>query len=180
MNKYFVFLDLETSGLDPNSDQILEIAVKVVDENLLPIPSEHSFGSGTNFFVGIEKTPPMNHWCYTTHSSTALIENCFQSNLTLNDIEQRLVSYLKYIKATDLPMCGNSVHFDRAFLKVHMPELEAIFSHRNIDISSFMEALKTVNPNKLPPKEIVRHTAMEDVEMSIKYFRHYLNVMGNR
>lgn len=169
MNKFF-FLDLETSGLDPQKDKILEIACVVTDNNLNEIESysavPHSLISSLS----------MDTWCLSTHTNSGLLEAVAKSTLSLEDINLDIIKILRRHFPTMRPaLCGNSISFDKGFIKEHLPQIHAKLHYRIIDVSSFMLAISMYHGITLPRvREITEHRALVDIRDSIQYLKQYM------
>lgn len=171
---YLTWIDLEMTGLDPQTDCILEIATLVTDHDLNVI----ALGPEIAIHQPEEILKNMNDWCQQHHRASGLIDRVRKSNITVTQAEQITLAFLKpYIQnGPPSPMCGNSVHQDRRFLYQYMPELAHFFHYRHLDVS----ALKVVNQywNITPKFEKKNtHRAMDDIHESIaelKYYHQYL------
>ena len=166
-----VWLDMEMSGLNPNTCRILEIAVIVTDKNLDPLDEGKEFVlKQADYFLD-----KMDDWNQTTHKKSGLIEKVKQSSFSENIVEETLIKYLEtFVPAKVSPLCGNSIHQDRRFLRLYMPKLDAYFSYRNIDVSTVKELCKRWKPKTV--KNFTKkgaHTAMADTVESIGELKFY-------
>ncbi|MDH3669668.1 MAG: oligoribonuclease [Gammaproteobacteria bacterium] len=166
-----IWIDLEMSGLDTETDRILEVATIITDSalNLLaegPVLAVHQPASVLD---------GMDEWNTRTHSETGLIERVRTSVLGEIDVEQQTLEFIqRYVPKNRSPMCGNSVCQDRRFLARCMPELEAWFHYRNLDVSTLKELARRWKPdvyNGLVKKNT--HKALDDVRESIEELKHY-------
>lgn len=173
-----IWIDLEMTGLDPEKERIIEIATIVTDENLNilavgPVIAVHQ----SNELLGL-----MDEWCTNTHAKTGLTKRVQESTFTEQVAERETIKFLKeHVDAGCSPMCGNSIGQDRRFLVKYMPELEAFFHYRNLDVSTLKELAKRWKPDILGgfSKKNV-HLALDDIKESIdelSYYReHFINL----
>jgi oligoribonuclease len=170
-NDRLVWVDMEMSGLQPETDRILEIAMIVTDGDL------NIVAEGPVLVVHQEDAvlDRMDAWNKGTHSKSGLIDKVKASTLTEADVEAECLAFLKqHVKASISPMCGNTIHQDRRFMNRYMPKLEAYFHYRNIDVSTIKELCKRWQP------EIAKgfskqqaHTALADIIESVEELRYY-------
>lgn len=165
------WLDMEMTGLDADKERIIEVAMIVTDSNLnvlaqSPVLVVHQSDGLLD---------AMDAWNTSTHTRTGLVERVKASTLSDADVEAQMLDFLKqYVPEKTSPMCGNSVHQDRRFMQKYMPELEAYFHYRNLDVSTLKELAKRWNPEVA--KGVVKkgaHQALADIEESIDEMRHY-------
>ncbi len=173
---YLVWMDLEMTGLEAITDTIIEIATIITDIDLNTI----EIGPEFVIYQDEEILEEMNEWCQEHHALSGLTDRVRQSNITTQMAEKQTLDFLKkYVPEGKAPLCGNSIHQDRAFLKRHMPSLEQYLHYRNIDISSLKELAFRWYPNLKKYQKQGKHTAMEDIKESIdelKYYRKHLFV----
>jgi oligoribonuclease len=170
-NDRLVWVDMEMSGLLPETDRVLEIAMIVTDGDL------NIVAEGPVLVVHQEDDvlDRMDAWNKGTHSKSGLIDKVKASTLTEADVEAECLAFLKqHVKASISPMCGNTIHQDRRFMNRYMPKLEAYFHYRNIDVSTIKELCKRWQP------EIAKgfskqqaHTALADIIESVEELRYY-------
>ena len=168
---YLVWLDMEMSGLDPETHRILEIAVVVTDSQLqvvahAPVYVVHQTA---------EHLDTMEAWNKGTHGRSGLIEKLKASTQAEHEVERELLAFLKqHVGAGKSPMCGNTIHQDRRFLLRYMPALEAHFHYRNLDVSTLKELCRRWQPALMTGFEKKgAHTALADILESIDELRYY-------
>jgi oligoribonuclease len=166
-----VWLDCEMTGLNPDHDRIIEIAVIVTDAHLTqriegPVLVIHQTDA---LLDGMDK------WNKGTHGKSGLIDKVKASSTSEEEAEKELLSFLgKYVPKSGSPMCGNTIGQDRRFLAKYMPKLEAFFHYRNLDVSTLKELAKRWAPEVHKSfKKKQRHTALADVHESIDELEHY-------
>lgn len=166
-----VWIDMEMTGLFPDSDRILEIAVVVTDARLETVVE----GPVLVVHQSDEVLDGMDAWNQSTHGRSGLIERVRASELDDAEAERRMLTFLlQYVRPGKSPMCGNSICQDRRFLARWMPALEAFFHYRNLDVSTLKELAKRWNPEVHRSFEKKsRHEALADVYESIAELRHY-------
>lgn len=170
-SKYLVWMDLEMTGLEPERDVIIEIATIVTDNNL-NIVAEGPVMAVHQPDILLDA---MDEWNTNTHGNSGLTERVRQSQTNTRLAEQKTIEFLKqYLKAGESPLCGNSIHQDRRFLVKYMPELEAFFHYRNIDVSTIKELAKRWKPEVVSSfKKQGSHQALDDIRESIAEMQHY-------
>lgn len=166
-----VWLDCEMTGLDPEVERIIEIAVIVTGPKL----ECRIEGPVLVIHQSDEQLDKMDKWNKGTHGKTGLIAKVKASILTEAEAQVQLIEFLsQYVPKNVAPMCGNSIGQDRRFLVKYMPRLEAFFHYRNIDISTLKELTKRWRPEVYKSfKKQQRHTALADVHESIDELEHY-------
>ena len=170
-----VWLDMEMTGLDPDKDRIIEIAIVVTDSQLkalaeAPVAVVHQADAVLD---------AMDDWNRSTHSRSGLIDKVKASRLSEASAEDQLIAFLaQHVPAKTSPMCGNSICQDRRFLARHMPRLEAYFHYRNLDVSTLKELAKRWKPEVAKGlSKQGKHEALADIYESIeelKYYREHL------
>ena len=166
-----VWLDCEMTGLDPDKERIIEIAVVVTGPELTP----RIEGPVLVIHQSDELLDQMDNWNKGTHGRSGLIDKVKASSVTEADAEKELLAFLaRYLPKGTSPLCGNTIGQDRRFLVKYMPKLEAFFHYRNIDVSTFKELAKRWRPEVYSAfKKQQSHTALADVHESIDELEHY-------
>jgi oligoribonuclease len=166
-----VWLDCEMSGLDPEKERLLEIAVVVTGPDLTP----RIEGPVLVIHQSDAVLDAMDAWNKGTHGRSGLIEKVKASTMDEAAAEQQLLEFIaKYIPRSGSPMCGNTIGQDRRFLVKYMPKLEAYFHYRNLDVSTLKELAKRWKPTAYNSfKKQQAHTALADVHESIEELAHY-------
>lgn len=173
-----IWIDLEMTGLDTENDRIIEVAVVVTDPQLTvrvegPVFAIHQSDEALN---------KMDAWNKGTHGKSGLIDRVKASAVDEAQAQTAVIAFLKqYVKAGKSPMCGNSICQDRRFLAKTMPQLEAFFHYRNLDVSTLKELARRWRPELNEGfKKAQKHTALADIHESIDeldYYRmHFLKV----
>ncbi|KFI08649.1 oligoribonuclease [Massilia sp. BSC265] len=166
-----VWLDMEMTGLDPDNDRIIEVAVVVTDPDLNIIAEGPVFA----IHQSDETLDKMDNWNKGTHGRSGLIDRVKASTVTEAQAELELIAFLKqYVPAGKSPMCGNSICQDRRFMARGMPKLEAFFHYRNLDVSTLKELCRRWKPELASGfKKHQKHTALADIVESIEELRYY-------
>ena len=166
-----VWLDCEMTGLDPEKERIIEVAVVVTGPQLTPRVE----GPVLVIHQSDELLDQMDAWNKGTHGRSGLIAKVKASSVTEADAEKELLAFLaKYLPKGSSPLCGNTIGQDRRFLVKYMPKLEAFFHYRNIDVSTFKELAKRWRPEVYSAfKKQQSHTALADVHESIDELEYY-------
>lgn len=166
-----IWLDCEMTGLDPETDRLIEIAVIVTGADLTP----RIEGPVLVIHQSDAQLDKMDSWNKGTHGRSGLIDKVKASTVTEAQAEQQILDFLaKYAPKGSTPMCGNSISQDRRFLVKYMPKLEAFFHYRNVDVSTLKELAKRWRPEVYNSfKKQQKHTALADVHESIDELVHY-------
>ena len=173
-----IWIDLEMTGLYPDTDRIIEIAVIVTDAQL----ARRAAGPVCAVHQSDATLDAMDAWNKATHGRSGLIERVKASTVDEAAAEEQVIEFLqRHVPQGKSPMCGNSICQDRRFLARTMPRLEAFFHYRNLDVSTLKELAKRWKPDILAGfKKVQAHTALADIEESIDelcYYReHFLQV----
>ncbi len=171
-----IWIDLEMTGLDPDQDQILEIATIVTDKDL----NEIAVGPVLAIRTPLERLQAMDDWNRKHHGQSGLWDRALTSNADVSAAEILTLEFLRdLVPERTSPMCGNSICQDRRFLYRGMPALERFFHYRNLDVSTLKELAKRWKPEvaaTVTKKGL--HLALDDIRESIDELRHYRRAMG--
>ncbi len=168
---HLIWIDMEMTGLDPDRDRVLEIAAIITDKNLELVAQ----GPVLVVHQPDAVLQAMDKWNQSTHGKSGLIDRVRASTLTEVEAARQMISFLrKHVPIRTSPMCGNSICQDRRFLARHMPELEAYFHYRNLDVSTLKELAGRWRPElKDGFKKANNHTALADILESIEELKYY-------
>jgi len=168
---HLIWVDMEMTGLRPDIDRIIEIALVVTDADLQVLAQ----GPVLAIHQPDAVLAAMDSWNTATHGRSGLTDRVRASTLTEADAERQVLEFLaQWVPAGKSPMCGNSICQDRRFMARYMPELESWFHYRNLDVSTLKELCKRWRPDVA--KAFLKrsaHTALADIEESIDELRHY-------
>ncbi|EKO3487542.1 oligoribonuclease [Vibrio fluvialis] len=172
-----IWIDLEMTGLDPETHKIIEIASIVTDSqlNILaegPVLAVHQPES---------ELQKMDDWCTNTHTNSGLVERVRQSSVNEDDAVAQTIAFLElWVPAGKSPICGNSIGQDRRFLYKHMPRLEEYFHYRYIDVSTIKELTRRWKPEVLDGfSKQGSHLALDDIRESIAELKFYRGTIFN-
>jgi oligoribonuclease len=166
-----IWIDLEMTGLKPDADRIIEVALVVTDAALAPVAVAPVWAVHQDDAT----LAAMDAWNQATHARSGLVERVKASTMSEADVEAAALAFLReHVPAKVSPMCGNSICQDRRFLARWMPALEDHFHYRNLDVSTLKELCRRWRPELLKgvPKE-GKHEALADVYESIEELRYY-------
>ncbi|HRP96636.1 MAG TPA: oligoribonuclease [Rhodocyclaceae bacterium] len=168
---HLIWLDMEMTGLEPDSDRILELAVVITDAQLETVAE----GPVLAVHQPDAVLDAMDEWNRNTHGKSGLIARVRASTLSEADAAAQMLAFVQqYVPARTSPMCGNSVCQDRRFMARWMPTLEAWFHYRNLDVSTLKELARRWRPEIYEAvKKNGRHEALADIYESIGELRHY-------
>ena len=166
-----IWLDMEMTGLNPDGDRIIEVAMVITDSQLQTIAESPVLV----VHQSTEILDAMDQWNKSTHARSGLIEKVKTSTLNEEQVEEQMLNFLQqHVPSNTSPMCGNSICQDRRFLARWMPALERYFHYRNLDVSTLKELAKRWKP------EIVagivkhgKHEALADIYESIEEMKYY-------
>lgn len=166
-----IWIDLEMTGLDPDTHKIIEIATIVTDSQLTilaegPVLAVHQSDA---------ELAKMDDWCTRTHTDSGLVERVRKSTISEQDAVEQTIAFLqKWVPAGASPICGNSIGQDRRFLYRYMPELESYFHYRYIDVSTIKELTRRWKPEVLSHfTKQGTHLALDDIRESIAELKFY-------
>ena len=170
-NSNLVWIDMEMTGLDPDSDCVLEIATIVTDSELNVIAE----GPTIAVHQSDDVLDAMDDWCTKTHGESGLTARVKASTVSVEEAEKQTLAFIsQYVKKGEAPLCGNSVGQDRRFMYRYMPELEAYLHYRIIDVSTLKELAKRWNKGVLDGfTKAGTHQALDDIRESIAELQHY-------
>jgi oligoribonuclease len=166
-----IWVDMEMTGLDPDADRVIEVAVIVTDGSLATVAEAPVYV----VHQSDEVLAGMDTWNTATHARSGLTDRVRASTLTEADVEAALVQFLSlHVAKGRSPMCGNSICQDRRFMARSMPKLESFFHYRNLDVSTLKELCKRWKPDVAAAfKKHQRHEALADIQESIEELKHY-------
>jgi oligoribonuclease len=170
MSGHLIWIDLEMTGLNPETCVILEIAAVVTGGSLATVAEgpDIAIHHPDEVLQGIEP------WSKRQHTSSGLLERVGASSVDCRTAEREVLKFLsKHCKKGESPLCGNSIWQDRRFLIKYMPKLEAFFHYRNIDVSSIKELVKRWYPSVPTYKKKKAHLALSDINESINELKYY-------
>jgi oligoribonuclease len=166
-----IWVDLEMTGLEPDTDRIIEVAVVVTDMHL------NTIAEGPVFAIhqSDETLDKMDAWNKGTHGRSGLIDRVRASTVDEEQAEAALIAFLKqFVPAGKSPMCGNTICQDRRFMARTMPKLEAFFHYRNLDVSTLKELCRRWKPELVAGfKKHQKHTALADIIESVEELKYY-------
>jgi len=166
-----IWLDLEMTGLEPETDVILEIATIITDGQLNILAQGPVFAISQSDAV----LDNMSAWCVEHHGQSGLTQRCRQSDVSLSVATAETIKFVEqYISKGVSPMCGNSIGQDRRFINKYMPDFEDFFHYRNLDVSTVKELARRWKPEVL--NKVVKtgaHLALDDIKESIAELKVY-------
>ncbi len=166
-----IWLDMEMTGLNPDSDRIIEVAVVITDSQLQTVAESPVLV----VHQSAEILEAMDQWNQSTHTRSGLVEKVKTSTLNETQVEEQMLVFLQqHVPSNTSPMCGNSICQDRRFLARWMPALERYFHYRNLDVSTLKELAKRWKPEIIAG--IVKqgkHEALADIYESIEEMKYY-------
>lgn len=168
---HLLWLDMEMTGLSPETDRIIELAIVVTDADLNTVAE----GPVLVVHQPDEVMNAMDNWNKGTHGKSGLIDRVKASQLNEAEAEAQMLEFVKqHVAAGVSPMCGNSICQDRRFMARSMPQLEAFFHYRNLDVSTLKELAKRWRPGLVEAfKKSNKHEALADIYESIDELKYY-------
>ena len=171
-----VWVDIETTGLRPDKDAILEIGIVITD---LELENEnfHNWVCRPSLDISIKDIDP---YVFNMHSTSGLWQSSLAAEIDFHVAVGCAKRFLEEQNALGLPMTGSSIHFDRAFLKAQAPSLDKLFHYRNIDVSTMKNLVEIYHPDifESRPQGEKKHRAVDDCFDSIAELKHYVNALG--
>lgn len=165
-----VWVDIEASGLEVERRELLEIAVLITNGEL----EELAEGPDIVIHHGDEALEAMDEWNTRQHGSSGLTAAVRASTLGLAEAEELVLAFVReHCPERESPLCGNSVHFDRAMLKRHMPRVESYLHYRNVDVSTVKELVRRWYPDVPLPEKGETHRALDDIRASLAELLYY-------
>ncbi|MCG9684038.1 oligoribonuclease [Vibrio sp. Isolate23] len=166
-----IWIDLEMTGLDPETHKVIEIATIVTDGELNILAE----GPVLAIHQSEQELAKMDEWCTTTHTGSGLVERVRASDVNEQEAVRQTIEFLEqWVPKGMSPICGNSVGQDRRFLYKHMPELETYFHYRYIDVSTLKELTRRWKPEVLEGfSKKGSHLALDDIRESISELKYY-------
>lgn len=176
MSNLIVWVDCETTGLNPHQDELVELALLVTDYHLKELDSLH-----LTLCVPSERWEKTDRVVHRMHGTSGLMERSIVAGLYLEQAESLAVAFLrKWFSSVKPPLAGRNPAFDRGFLQVHMPKVVALLHHHMIDVCTLYE-MRRLYWEDLPAYDLPHaHLAMDDVRDAVKELRHYLKHLGVR
>ncbi|WP_305416873.1 oligoribonuclease [Photobacterium leiognathi] len=170
-DKNLIWIDLEMTGLDPETHKIIEIATIVTDPQLNILAE----GPVLAIHQSEEELAKMDDWCTNTHTNSGLVDRIRKSTVTEQQAVAQTIAFLEqWVPKGVSPICGNSIGQDRRFLYKHMPELEQYFHYRYLDVSTLKELTRRWKPELLDGfGKKGSHLALDDIRDSIDELRYY-------
>ena len=166
-----IWLDMEMSGLSPDNDRVLELAIVITDSQLNVVAE----GPVKVVHQADDVFERMDSWNKSTHKKSGLIDRSKAATQNEGEVEAELIALLaQHVHESASPMCGNSICQDRRFLARHMPKLEAFFHYRNLDVSTLKELAKRWKPGIMAGfAKHGKHEALADIHESIEELKYY-------
>jgi oligoribonuclease len=173
-----LWVDTETTGLDPKKGALLEVALVVTDENLkgentLHMPIAHKLQTLTDSFH-------ITDFVMEMHEKSGLFRLCEQHGVPLEDAQKKCVEWIKEVGAEKMVIAGSNPAFDRMWLEVHMPEVAALFHYRSFDMNTLYYFFDIVDEIKDGDKVLRRHRALDDVNLDISVAQQILSMLDAR
>lgn len=167
---HMIWVDLEMTGLDPESDEIIEIASLITDGQL------NIIAEGPELIVHQpeERFAKMDDWNQKQHTKSGLWEKVVASKISIEEAEAQTLAFLKqHLPARKIPLCGNSIHQDKRFINRYMKQIDAFLHYRMVDVSSIKELVNRWYPGLTGFTKKETHRAMDDIRESIAELKFY-------
>jgi len=165
-----IWIDLEMTGLDTGTDHIIEIATAITDEQLNVIEE----GPALAIHVDDAVLNGMDEWNTTQHGNSGLVTRVRNSKCTTVEAERITLEFVqRHVPPNSSPMCGSSICQDRRFMARLMPELEAYFHYRNLDVTTIKILAARWAPGQAPFEKESKHLALDDIRDSIEELKYY-------
>lgn len=165
-----VWIDLEMTGLDLSTESIIEIATIITDGEL------NIIAQGPNLAIKVseELLANMDDWNTSHHTSSGLVERIRSEGVSLEEAIKKTCDFLEqHVEPGKSPLCGNSIHNDRAFLAKEMPEVLDLLHYRIVDVSTIKELVNRWYPDLQRYRKKEAHKALDDIIESVEELRHY-------
>jgi oligoribonuclease len=167
-----IWIDMEMSGLNPETDRVLEVAIVITDGT----PELNTIAEAPTLVVhqADDVLARMDDWNRSTHGKSGLTDRVKASSFSDADVEDQMLAFLaQHVPKGVSPMCGNSVHQDRRFMAKHLPDLETYFLYRNLDVSTLKELARRWKPDLPQMAKHGKHEALADIYESIEELKYY-------
>lgn len=166
-----IWLDLEMTGLDPDTDRIIEIATIVTDSDLNIVAE----GPDLVIHQPNKILDAMNDWCIKQHGASGLTQRVKNSSITEEEAQAQTLEFImQYVPKNKSPLCGNTVSMDRRFMYKYMPKLEAYFHYRHLDVSTLKILAQRWKPTIAKDfDKDSKHLALSDIKDSINELKYY-------
>ncbi len=167
---HLVWMDLEMTGLDPERDVILEVATLITNADLEVVAEGPE--------LAVRRDAPtlggMDEWNTTTHTASGLVERVIGSDVRMAEAESETLDFIEqWVARETSPLCGNSIHQDRRFMRREMARVDAYLHYRNVDVSTLKELVRRWYPEAAPPPKAEVHRALGDIRESIAELKWY-------
>jgi oligoribonuclease len=168
--QHLIWVDMEMTGLIPEQDKVIEIATLITDNDL----NELAQGPVIAIHQSAETLAGMDEWNTRHHTASGLVERVQQSTSSEDDAVRETLAFLQqWVPEGSSPMCGNTICQDRRFMARHMPELEAYFHYRNLDVSTLKILANRWRPDLTGVVKQTAHKALDDIRDSVAEMRYY-------
>ncbi|CAG2111043.1 unnamed protein product [Medioppia subpectinata] len=169
VGKKLVWVDCEMTGLDVNTDRLLEVAVIVTNGNLDTIKQLGPYVIKTSQTI----LDSMNEWCVKTHNESGLVKQCLESDTTAEEVDKKLFESMHELGISNGLLAGNSVSYDRLFLNKYCPKFSSCLHYRTVDVSTIKELVRIWYKKDESFKKRLTHRAIDDITESIAELQFY-------